>query len=90
MNYRNGIPDGAVYYNQPGTVAVIFDPEGGHHMCNELGNVHPAAARFWCAGMVGPSPSDLADRLHAAWFRTDHPCPDETYARLERSFGERE
>jgi hypothetical protein len=64
-------------------VATLFDPEGGRHSCHEHHD-----GLFWAAGMLGRSPVELAERLHADWFRTDWPCPDEKYARQEACFGE--
>ncbi len=76
---------GVTLYNQPGTVAVLFDPEGGTHPCNELQRVEHDV--FWAAGMCGKSPEELAARIQANWFRVDRD-PETDYARRERCFGE--
>jgi hypothetical protein len=59
-------------HNQPGTVAVVFDPEGGEHPCMELGHPWPRTEPqegpfYWCAGMVARSPGLLADHLWSMW-----------------------
>ena len=59
-------------YNQPGTVAVVFDPDGGEHPCYDVTDErYDRSPRFWCAGMVMGSVEDLVNRLWAAW---DEPC----------------
>ncbi len=63
MSYRGHIPQGHIYYNQPSTVAVLFDPEGGHHPCNSLGD-----GKFWCAGYVHDSPEELATVLRTNYW----------------------
>lgn len=75
VSQSDWIPKGAVYYNQPYTAAVIFDPEGGHHVCYDHTDT---SGNYWCAGMVDKSPEALANRLHEAWFRND-PEPEEKY-----------
>lgn len=72
-------------YFQPNTVAVIFDPDGGEHPCNELYAPEQCGGlRYWCAGRVGASPAELADIIHANW----NVVEDRSYERAERSFGE--
>ncbi len=65
MIHHNHIPAGAVYYNQPNTVAVVFDPDGGHHEVKLLEEAY--GNRFWCAGMIGPSPEWLVERIWNTW-----------------------
>lgn len=64
------------------TVAVLFDPDGGEHVCYELSD-----GKTWAAGMVDASAERLADRIWRNW---DEPSAwDAKYERQERAFTER-
>lgn len=80
------IPAGAVYYHN--AFAVIFDPEGGHHVCYELSEEYPGQGpRVWCAGYVRRDAADVTEALWANW---DKPCVwDRSYERAERAVTER-
>lgn len=57
-------------YNQDNIVAVVFDPEGGEHPCFDVTDErYDSAQRYWCAGMIGKSVAELADRVWDAWYR---------------------
>jgi hypothetical protein len=87
MSKINGWIPEYICYHQPGTVAVLFDPEGGHHACIELTERDAAGAMFWSAGMVARTPEELAERIHTHWF-DETPESESVYARQERCFGE--
>jgi hypothetical protein len=89
MRVNNWLPD-TVCYREPNDVAVIFDPEGGQHVCRDITDIRfDSSSRYWCAGMIGNSPGELADRLHKQWW--DDSVNDEgTYLRQLAAFGENE
>lgn len=73
---------GGTMHNQPATVAVLIDPEGGTHQVNRHHD-----GNYWCAGMLATSIEILIDRFFTGWFAPDEPT-DRTYERQEASFGE--
>lgn len=85
MSYRGHVPEGSVYYQDPRCVAVLFDPDGGHHPCQQLGEHY--GNRFWAAGWTGVSPEEIVNRIHQHWNDPDFEY-EGNYARLEASFGE--
>ena len=74
---------------RPGESRTHVHPEAGQFTVRHFfGPDHPAGKPFFCCGYYSTSEREAVADFFARCAQPDDPVIDNTYARLERSFGE--